>query len=164
GHFTGVATVVCRLFALVEPDRAYFGQKDAQQLAVIRRMHADLGFGGAVVECPTVREPDGLALSSRNVYLDPGERRAATVLWRALSAAREAFDHGARDAPVILQTAALVLESEPLCAVDYLELRSEPDLAELPEQPIVAARLLVAARFGATRLIDNIRLGGEPRR
>jgi pantoate--beta-alanine ligase len=133
-HFAGVATVVAKLFAIVGPGRAYFGEKDWQQLAVVRRMAADLSFPVEVVGCPIVREPDGLAMSSRNVYLSPEERTAATVLHRALLAARDSTD------PV--GTMKEVVSTEPLVELDYAEQ--------------VGDRLLLAARVGTTRLIDNM--------
>lgn len=164
GHFEGVATVVARLFALARPHRAYFGQKDAQQVAVLRRMNADLGFGIELVECAIDREADGLARSSRNVHLSAEDRRAASVLYRALRAGRAAYEGGERVAEQIVSAARRVLDTEPRCAVDYLELRLEPTLAplvgaELGDGPR-AGRLVVAAWFGPegrrTRLIDNM--------
>ena len=134
GHFAGVATVVAKLFNIAGPCRAYFGEKDWQQLQVVSRMAADLSFPVAVVGCPTVREPDGLAMSSRNVHLSPEQRRAAPVLHRALLAARDASD------PVAVMKE--VVAGEPLAELDYAEVRD--------------GRLLIAARFGTTRLIDNL--------
>lgn len=166
GHFAGVATVVARLLALARPHRAYFGSKDAQQVAVIRRMARDLGFPARIVECPTVREPDGLALSSRNVFLARADRAAASVLHRALQAARRAHQGGERQAERILAAARAVLADEPRAQVDYLELRAEGDLQPLPRGPVAAGRMLVAARFvgGArpVRLIDNLSLVPGP--
>jgi pantoate--beta-alanine ligase len=162
GHFGGVATVVAKLWNLARPDRAYFGRKDAQQVAVLRRLHRDLALSGTLVECDTVREPDGLAMSSRNAYLSPVEREAATVLYRALSAARHAHDLGERRPDALLATARTVLDAEPACAVDYVELRRDDDLLPLPDaQPVPRARMLIAARIGRTRLIDNATLGGD---
>lgn len=161
GHFAGVATVVAKLLAVARPSVAYFGRKDAQQLAVIRRMVADLDFPVALRECAIVREPDGLALSSRNVYLTADERRAAAVLYRALAAARDRFGQGERQPEVLLEVARAVLTTEPRAELEYLELRREGDVGPLPDGPIVAGRLLVAARVGATRLIDNVSLA-EP--
>jgi pantoate--beta-alanine ligase len=162
GHFQGVATVVARLFALARPHRAYFGQKDAQQLAVIRRLVRDLGFPVRIVECPTVREPDGLALSSRNVYLGAEDRRASTVLHRALRRAQTVFQGGERDRERIVAAARSVIEQEPRARLDYLELRADGDLQALPPGPVGGGRLLVAARFlggqRPVRLIDNIAL------
>jgi pantoate--beta-alanine ligase len=162
GHFAGVATVVARLFALARPTRAYFGEKDAQQLAVVRRLVHDLGFPLQIVPCPIVRDPDGLALSSRNVYLGPEDRAASLVLVRALRAALAAFRAGERDRERLLQAARAVLASEPRAELDYLELRAEPDLAPLPPGPVAGGRLLVAARFAGgrrpVRLLDNLSL------
>jgi pantoate--beta-alanine ligase len=157
GHFRGVATVVLKLFGIVEPTRAYFGQKDAQQLAVIRAMARDLNLPVAVIGCPTVREPDGLAMSSRNVYLSPAERRAATVLSRALLAARSAWGAGARDADALRAVMATTLAEEPLARPDYVSVADPDTLVELDT---VAGRavLSLAVRIGRTRLIDNLLL------
>jgi pantoate--beta-alanine ligase len=154
GHFDGVATVVAILFGLVRADRAYFGQKDAQQVMVIRQMARDLAIGTEVVTCPTVREPDGLALSSRNVHLSPKERTAATVLRRALVAARDAWADGERSADALRATMRRVLASEPLADVEYVSVADGRTLAELEavDGPAVAS---MAVRFGSTRLIDN---------
>ena len=161
-HFEGVATVVARLFALIRPHRAYFGRKDAQQVAVLRRMNQDLGFPTKVVECPIVREDDGLALSSRNAYLDAEDRRVSVVLYRALQAARAAFAAGERDRDRLLTVAGEILAAEPRAALDYLELRREGDLAELPAGPVAGGRMLVAAKFVGgkqpVRLLDNLSL------
>lgn len=161
GHFEGVATVVAKLWSLVSPDFAFFGQKDAQQVAVLRRLHEDLGLSGELVECPTVREHDGLALSSRNRYLSEEDREAATVIPRALGVVEEAFESGERSAMALAELAMSELQSEPLAQVDYLELREADTLGPLPIGPIHRARLLVAARFGTppTRLLDNLVLG-----
>lgn len=165
GHFGGVATVVARLFALAQPHRAYFGEKDAQQVAVIRRMARDLGFPVEVVPCPVVREPDGLALSSRNVYLSGDDRLAATVIVRALREARAQFRGGLRDRDALVARARAVLDSEPRCEVDYVELRREPDLLPLPAGPVDGGRILAAARFVGgerpVRLLDNLSLTVE---
>ncbi len=162
GHFSGVATVVARLFAITRPHRAYFGEKDAQQLAVIRRMTDDLGFPIRIVPCPIVREADGLAMSSRNVYLGADDRRASTILFRALSSAQHAFARGERDRDGLVARARAVIASEPLAALDYLELRREGDLGPLPAGPIAGGRMLVAARFERgvrpVRLLDNMAL------
>jgi pantoate--beta-alanine ligase len=157
GHFDGVATVVAKLFQIVAPDSAYFGQKDAQQVLVIRRLVRDLNFPVRVVACPIVREADGLAMSSRNVYLDPGAREQATALNRALDAAERAVVAGDRDGGAVLAAARSVLEAAGIHP-DYLELRSPDDLRELDrvDQP---ALLAVAARVGRARLIDNRILG-----
>jgi pantoate--beta-alanine ligase len=158
GHFRGVTTVVAKLFEIVQAQRAYFGQKDGQQLAVIRKMVADLNMGVEVVGLPTVREPDGLAMSSRNVYLSPEERRAVTVLWRSLGRARELFDGGERRADVIRGEMGAVLASEPLARVEYVSVADAETLAELEaiEGP---AMVSLAVRIGATRLIDNVIIG-----
>lgn len=158
GHFSGVATVVAKLFNMVQPQRAFFGQKDAQQVAVIRRMVGDLDVPVSLVVVPTVREPDGLALSSRNVYLAPEERRAAAVLSRALRIAQSRFSDGERDAAALRRLMAGVLAEEPLARPDYVAVADpttflEPDTAE------PGAVALLAVRFGSTRLIDNAVLG-----
>lgn len=155
GHFRGVLTVVAKLFNAIEPDRAYFGQKDAQQAILIRRMARDLDFRADVVVCPIVRERDGLAMSSRNVYLSPEERKAATVLARALAAASVAWDAGERRGDVLRRTALTVLATEPLAAPDYV---SAADPSTLLETDGPASHLLIsmAVRFGATRLLDNV--------
>ena len=165
GHFQGVATVVARLFAMSRPHRAYFGEKDAQQLAVIRRMTRDLGFPLQIVPCAIVREADGLAMSSRTVYLGAEDRRAATVLHRALGSAQHAYHRGERDRDRLLARARGVLASEPRAHVDYIELRAEDDLAELPPGPVGNVRLLVAAKFvdgvRPVRLLDNRNLAED---
>jgi pantoate--beta-alanine ligase len=158
GHFDGVATVVAILFSLVGADRAYFGQKDAQQVMVIRQMARDLAIGTEVVACPTIREPDGLAMSSRNVHLSPEQRAAATVLRRALVAARNAFDGGERSGDVLRDAMWAVLRTEPVAEPDYVSIADGRTLAEL--QSVDGAALAsVAVRFGTTRLIDNEPLG-----
>ncbi len=154
GHFVGVATVVAVLFGLVRADRAYFGQKDAQQVMVIRRMATDLAIGTEVIACPTVREPDGLALSSRNVHLSPEERAAAPVLRRALLGARTLWEGGERDAERLRAHMRETLASEPVATVAYVSVADGASLAELDEVT-GPALLSLAARFGATRLIDN---------
>lgn len=154
-HFAGVATVVAKLFAIVGPGRSYFGEKDWQQLAVVRRMAADLSFPMEVVGCPTVREPDGLAMSSRNVYLSPEHRAAAPALHRALQAGVAAVDGGERDPASVRAAMHAVLDPEALAEVDYLEVVDAATLQ--PVEPLTGAlRLLGAARFGAARLIDNV--------
>ncbi len=154
GHFRGVATVVAKLFNVIQPDKAYFGQKDAQQAAVIRRMTADLNFPIEIVVCPIVREPDGLAMSSRNVYLDPVQRKAATVLYRALSAAKDAYDAGERDAGKLRSVMQHTIESEPLARLQYVSCADYNTLQEL-EHVTGKALLSMAVFFGKTRLIDN---------
>jgi pantoate--beta-alanine ligase len=158
GHFRGVTTVVSKLFHAVQPARAYFGQKDAQQAAVIQQMTRDLNFPVEIVVCPTVREPDGLALSSRNTYLTPEQRRAAPVLHRALLAAREAYANGERQAEALRRTAAEVLSAEPLAQVQYVSCADPETLQEL-EHVGGKALLSLAVFFGKTRLIDNLVLG-----
>jgi pantoate--beta-alanine ligase len=150
-HFAGVLTVVAKYFNLVRPAVGFFGEKDYQQLVLIRRMSADLDLGVNVVGVPTVREPDGLALSSRNAYLSPGERQHALALSRALFAGRDAARSGG--ALGVITAATEVLAAAIEVQVDYLELR-DPDLGEIPEHG--PARLLVAGRVGRTRLIDNV--------
>lgn len=159
GHFVGVATVVLKLLNIVQPARAYFGQKDAQQLAVLRRLVRDLDLPVEVVGCPIVREADGLALSSRNSYLGPDERRAAPVLFRALAAAREAHAAGERDAEVLRGTMLSVLEAEPLARVDYVSVADPETFAELV-RVTDGALLSMAVRIGRARLIDNLVLPG----
>jgi pantoate--beta-alanine ligase len=157
GHFRGVATVVLKLFGIVQPDRAYFGEKDAQQLAVIRRMVQDLDLVVQVVGCPIVREPDGLAFSSRNAYLDPVERRAATVLHRALRAAHDRWRAGETDARVLRSVMRAILDAEPLARADYVSVADPDSFLEL-ESVRDAALLSMAVQIGRARLIDNLRL------
>ena len=154
-HFDGVTTVVAKLFSMLGPGRAYFGEKDYQQLAIIRRMAADLSLPVEVVGCPTFREPDGLAMSSRNVYLSADERPAATVLWRSLQAGRDAVVEGSRDPHEVEAVMAAVLAAEPLASPDYV---AAVDAATLDRPAELAGelRLLVAARLGQARLIDNL--------
>lgn len=158
GHFAGVATVVAKLFNIVQPTRAYFGQKDAQQSVVIRKLVRDLAIPVEIVIAPTVREADGLALSSRNSYLTPAQRAAAPAIFRALSAARDLFDAGERSAEPLRQAIRHVLETEPLMEIDYVSVADAASLSELTvvDQTALAS---VAARLGATRLIDNLLLG-----
>ncbi|MFZ6031609.1 MAG: pantoate--beta-alanine ligase [Chloroflexota bacterium] len=157
-HFRGVATVVAKLFNAVGPERAYFGQKDAQQVAVIQRMTADLNFPIEIVVCPTVREPDGLALSSRNTYLTPEQRAAAPVLQRALRAAGAAYLDGERRAETLRQTMYDVLAAEPLANPQYVSCADRHTLQEL--QTVTDGALLsLAVYVGKTRLIDNLLLG-----
>ncbi len=154
GHFDGVATVVAILFSLVGAERAYFGQKDAQQVMVIRQMTRDLAIGTEVVACPTVREPDGLALSSRNVHLTPDQRAAAPVLHQALLAARARWESGERDAARLRDAMVETLTQEPLVDLEYVSVANATTLAELEvlDGPALAS---LAVRFGTTRLIDN---------
>ncbi len=155
GHFRGVATVVAKLFIVVEPDRAYFGQKDGQQTVVVTRMAADLDLPLTVVVLPTIREPDGLAMSSRNVYLNPTERLAAVALHRGLRTAESRFHSGERNAETLRQTVRQIVATEPLIELEYVSLADHQTLLELDqlERP---AMLSLAARLGRTRLIDNI--------
>ena len=154
GHFQGVATVVAKLFNILQPDRGYFGQKDAQQVAVLRKLVADLALPVEIVALPTVRAPDGLALSSRNARLSPEERRAATVLWRALQTAAKLFQSGERDADRLRSAMRATLADEPLARIDYVSVADATTLAELGqiEGPALAS---LAVYIGRTRLIDN---------
>jgi pantoate--beta-alanine ligase len=157
GHFRGVATVVAKLFNIIEPKSAFFGQKDAAQLAVIRRMVRDLNFPVEIIAVSIVREPDGLAMSSRNAYLSPEERCRALVLQRSLRRAEAEFQSGQRIAAKLISAALEVLASEPQVAVDYLEVVN-PDTLEPVERITQTALLAIAARVGSTRLIDNVLL------
>ena len=158
GHFRGVATVVAKLFNAFQPDRAYFGQKDAQQVAVIRQMARDLNFALDVVVCPTLREPDGLAMSSRNAYLTPEQRAAAPVLYRALSAAAVAFAAGQNDAEGLRALMTGIIEAEPLARCQYVSCAHPLSLQEL-HGSVQCALLSMAVVVGKTRLIDNLLLG-----
>ncbi|MSQ35577.1 MAG: pantoate--beta-alanine ligase [Dehalococcoidia bacterium] len=158
GHFDGVATVVAKLFHIVRPDLAYFGQKDAQQLTVITRMARDLLLPVTVVGCPTVREPDGLACSSRNVYLSPEQRAQAVALSAGLRAAEAAFAAGERDAEALRRAARAPIEAQPLASVDYLSLADAASLAELSGVVAGPALLSMAVAFGPTHLLDNTTL------
>ena len=155
GHFRGVATVVLKLFNIIQPDRVWFGEKDMQQLAVIRRMTADLNLPIEIIGVPTVRESDGLALSSRNQYLSPAERKAAPVLYRALQEASGLIRSGERDAGKIREAAMAILSKEPLVRVEYLEI---VDPNEMQPASVVSGsvRIAGAIRIGNTRLIDNV--------
>jgi pantoate--beta-alanine ligase len=155
GHLDGVATVVAKLLHLAGPSRAYFGQKDAQQLAVVRRMVEDLAFPNEIVACPTVREPDGLAVSSRNAYLSAAERERATALYRALSAGRAAFQAGQRDPAAVEAAARDLLEDALGVEPDYVALVEEASF-EPAKQAEPGQVLATAARVGRTRLIDNV--------
>jgi pantoate--beta-alanine ligase len=155
GHFTGVALVVAKLFNIVQPDRAYFGQKDAQQCAVIQRMVRDLNFPVEIVVCPTVREPDGLALSSRNVYLSAGERMQATAVYRSLRVAHDAVRAGSADVGQLERLGRTIIEQSGPCTIDYWQV-VDP-LTFQPVSTISGVVLaLVAVRIGNTRLIDNL--------
>ncbi len=154
-HFAGVTTLVAKLFAIVGSCRAYFGEKDFQQLAVVRRMAADLSFPVEVVGCPTVRELDGLALSSRNSYLTADEREAAPVVYRALRAAVASILAGERDPAAVRTLIAQIIEAEPLAQLDYAEV-VDADSFRIPDPLAGNLRLLAAVRFGRARLIDNV--------
>ena len=158
GHFRGVATVVAKFFNIIPADRAYFGQKDAQQVVVIKKMVRDLNFRHEIVVVPTVREPDGLALSSRNVYLSAEERKAALSLSKGLFLAQELYEKGERRARVIREAVTAVLEKEPLVKADYVTVADAESMEEL-DRIEGAAVVAVAARVGKTRLIDNVVLG-----
>jgi pantoate--beta-alanine ligase len=158
GHFRGVATVVLKLFTIVKPARAYFGRKDAQQLVVIRRMVRDLKVDVEIVPMDTVREPDGLAMSSRNAYLNPTERKAALCLHEALSLAREMWTRGARDAEAFRKRLRELIEDEELARIDYVSV-ADPETLEELDRIHGPALVSLAVRIGRTRLIDNITLG-----
>lgn len=160
GHFRGVATVVCKLFHLAQPDSAYFGMKDYQQLKIIERMVHDLRLPVQVVGCPTIREPDGLAMSSRNIYLSPLERAAATTLSRALTVAEGLFKNGTRDAPVLQQTVQSLLAEQPLIRIDYVAIVHPHTLHSIATLEADGGVICLAVWIGTTRLIDNVRLGG----
>ena len=155
GHFRGVTTIVLKLLEIVQPQKAFFGRKDAQQARLIQQMARDLHLDSEIIVCPIVREPDGLAMSSRNAYLHPDERRAATVLHRALDGARLAIERGERDALRLTAAIRELIGREPLARMDYVELVDADTL-----EPVTRLRrtclALLAARFGATRLIDNL--------
>jgi pantoate--beta-alanine ligase len=155
GHFEGVTTVVAKMFCLTQPERAYFGQKDAQQCVVIRQMVTDLGMLMDVVVCPTVREADGLAMSSRNVYLSPEERQRATALYRALTSAAQAVEQGERDGESLRGRMRAMLEAVPGLAVEYV---SVADPRTLGEMDTLSGEVLMslAVKLGRTRLIDNM--------
>ena len=157
-HFRGVATVVAKLFNVFQPDRAYFGQKDAQQVVVIRQMARDMDFPLEIVVCPIVREPDGLAMSSRNIYLTSEQRAAAPALYRALCAARDAWRAGEHDASRLRQIMAGVLAAEPLAEVEYVSAADPTTLVEL-DDAAAGALFSMAVRIGRARLIDNVLVG-----
>ena len=155
GHFKGVTTVCAKLFNIIQPDIAYFGQKDAQQAIVIRKMVADFNMNLKIVTLPTVREPDGLAMSSRNTYLSPEERRAALVLYRALELAQKLWSAGETDAAKIRREMLALIKKEPLAKIDYVSLADPETLEELDRvKPPTLASL--AVKIGTTRLIDNV--------
>jgi len=160
GHFRGVTTVVAKLFNIVQPDLAFFGQKDAAQAAIIRQMVADLNFDLDIVVCPIVREPDGLAMSSRNVYLDAAQRKQATVLNRALMRVQMLADRGETDAGRLAAAGREVMAEEPSVRPDYFEV-VDPDSLQPVSNILRGALVAVAAYVGSTRLIDNILLYGK---
>ncbi len=160
GHFRGVATVVCKLFNIVGPHRVYFGQKDYQQLAVIRKMVADLDMDIEIVAVPTVREPDGLARSSRNIYLTKEERQAAIVLWKALCLVRGRWESGEKDAARLRRDMIALIEKEPFARIDYVSVADTDTLEEL-DTIDKSAVVSLAVKFGKTRLIDNTILGSR---
>ena len=155
GHFRGVATVVCKLLAIVRPDRAYFGQKDAQQCLVVKRLNHDLNLGAEIVVCPTVRDTDGLALSSRNVYLSANDRRAALSLFRSLNIAQDLRGRGVVDAAEIRRRMHEHITASAAADVDYISIADAENLIELDDidRPALVS---LAVRFGKTRLIDNV--------
>jgi pantoate--beta-alanine ligase len=155
GHFLGVTTVVAKLFNIVEPDKAYFGQKDAQQVAVIKKMVNDLNMNLEVVACPTVREANGLAMSSRNTYLNGGQRQSATVLYKALLLARELVARGEKDAGAIRLEMKELIDKEPQATIEYISIADNETLKELYRIKLPAL-VSMAVKFGKTRLIDNI--------
>jgi pantoate--beta-alanine ligase len=159
GHFRGVTTIVAKLFNAVRPEKAYFGQKDAQQAAVIRQMVRDLSYPLDVVVCPIVREPDGLALSSRNVYLDPAQRKAARVLYHALNAAQEAYKNNQHDAQELCRIMSKIINNEPLARLQYVSCAHPDSLEELQGNVDGRALLSMAVFVGKTRLIDNMLIG-----
>jgi pantoate--beta-alanine ligase len=154
--------VVCKLFNIIGPCRAYFGRKDFQQLAIIRRMVADLSLPVEVVGCPIIREPDGLAMSSRNVYLSPDDRAAAVVLRRALDAGGRVIEDGERDPAAVVRTMTDVVDAEPRARLDYVAV-VDPDSLQTPARLGPETQLLIAAFLGETRLIDNTAVHLEPR-
>ena len=155
GHFAGVATVVCKLLTIVRPDNVYFGQKDAQQCLVVKRLNADLNLGANVVVMPTVRDPDGLALSSRNAYLSPEDRQSALSLSRALRLAETLCAEGVRDTATIRSQMMMVLNTEPVASIDYVSIADAETLEELTtiDRPALVS---LAVRVGSVRLIDNV--------
>jgi pantoate--beta-alanine ligase len=158
GHFRGVTTVVSKLFHIVEPEVAFFGQKDAAQVAIIRRMTRDLNFPIQIVACPIVREADGLAMSSRNAYLDPAQRKSAAVLYRSLIEVEKCYNQGERNAGRLVEAGKRIFAEEPSVRLDYLEI-VDPDSLE-PQNPVSpGAMAAVAAFVGRARLIDNVLLG-----
>lgn len=158
GHFRGVTTVVAKLFHIVQPARAYFGQKDAQQTLVIKKMVADLNMNLEIVAAPTVREPDGLAMSSRNTYLNPGERKAAVVLHQALNLAQKLWSEGESNAKRLRREVTNLIQQQPLAQIDYVSIADAETLDEL-DTVNPPALVSLAVKIGRTRLIDNVVLG-----
>ena len=158
GHFRGVTTVVAKLFNIVQPNRAYFGQKDAQQAVVIKKMVADLDMNLEVITLPTVREPDGLAMSSRNTYLNPDERQAALVLYQALNLAQQLWSQGEKDAEKLRHEMLSLIKKQPLADIDYVSIADAETLDEL-DRVNPSALISMAVKIGKTRLIDNVVLG-----
>ena len=155
GHFSGVTTVVAKLFNIVQPTRAYFGQKDAQQAIVIEKMVADLNMNIRIITLPTVREPDGLAMSSRNSYLNPKERQAALVLYQALMLAKKLWQRGEKDVEKLRNEMVRLIRKEPLAVIDYVSIADAETLEEL-EEVRPPALVSLAVKIGETRLIDNV--------
>jgi pantoate--beta-alanine ligase len=160
-HFRGVATVVTKLFNIVRPDRAYFGQKDAQQIQVIRKLNTDLNLGVELIALPTVRENDGLAMSSRNAYLSPTERLAARVLWTALYQAHQMYNNGVRQASSIREAMQYIIGAEPTAKLEYVSI-ADPDTLNELDAILETALVSLAVRIGTTHLIDNIVLDISP--
>ena len=162
GHFRGVATVVLKLFEIVEPQFAYFGRKDAQQVRILQQMASDLNVNVEIIVCPIIREPDGLALSSRNSYLNPEERRAASALHRALGEAQREVNLGTRDATQLHRAVHTILSSAPLVRVDYLEIVDAETFEAVSRIGVRPVYVLLAAYIGRTRLIDNLFIAPAP--
>lgn len=163
GHFEGVCTVVAKIFNIIEPERAYFGQKDAQQLNIIKRMVKDTNRNVEIVGCPTFREQDGLAMSSRNVYLNPAERQAAAVLYDALRSAKEMLAGGETSAKAIVTHVRSIISAKPLAKIDYVSLVNPDtleDLHSVDEPALLALAVFIGEDVHRTRLIDNVMLGG----
>ena len=160
GHFLGVSTVVAKLFNIIQPTRAYFGQKDAQQVIVIKKMVADLNMNTEIINLPTVREADGLAMSSRNAYLSAEQRQAAIILYEALQLAQQLFDKGERNADYLRRQMTTLIRKQPLASIEYVSLADSETLDELKEIK-TPALISLAVRIGKTRLIDNIVLKQE---
>jgi pantoate--beta-alanine ligase len=158
GHFRGVTTIVAKLFNIIDPTKAYFGQKDAQQVAVLQKMVRELNMNVEIVVCPTVREPDGLAMSSRNVYLSPAERKGAPVLYKSLQRAKTMFEAGQKSVAEIRREMTVMISKEPLANIEFISFADNETLKEIHiiKPPVLVS---MAVKFGKTRLIDNIVLG-----